>query len=114
MRIMRTLRKFGKLVVETPLMLRGYCLNLFGVLFTRDSSWISEKTVNHERIHDAQMRELLWVPFYLVYVAEWLWLLVKYGDSRRAYLCISHEREAYAHGDDLSYLPRRRPFAQWR
>ena len=36
---------------------KGICLNLFGMYLARDTSWIDEKVINHERIHDAQQRE---------------------------------------------------------
>ena len=32
----------------------------------------------------------------------------------KAYMAISFEREAYAHGRDFGYLSGRRRFAQWR
>lgn len=92
----------------------GICLNLFGIYFTRDRSWIDRCVINHERIHDAQQRELLWVFFYVAYLLEWCWHILRLRDWNRAYRAISFEREAYAHGRDLGYLARRRPYAQWR
>ncbi len=90
-------------------------INLFGVLFAKRGMAITKEVVNHEEIHSAQMRELLYLPFYIVYVAEWVWRLVQQrGDTYRAYRSISFEREAYAHASDLDYLRRRRHFAQWR
>lgn len=102
------------MIVVTRLMPKGICLNLFGIYFTRDKSWIDSHVVNHERIHDAQQRELLYVPFYLLYVIEWLVRLAQYRSRKLAYRNISFEREAYAHGHDLSYLSRRRHFANYR
>lgn len=92
-------------------MRKGYCLNLFGSLWARDISWIDTHVINHERIHDAQQRELLYIPFYLLYLIEWLCRLVQYRNFDKAYLNISFEREAYAHGHDLTYLPHRRRYA---
>lgn len=106
--------KGKKLMVRCRLMPKGVCLNLFGTLWARDLGWIDRHVVNHERIHDAQQRELLWVPFYLLYVIEWLFRLIQYRDRRKAYYNISFEREAYAHGHDLSYLSQRRPYAWLR
>ena len=91
----------------------GICLNLFGTFWARDTSWIDKYVVNHERIHTAQQRELLFVPFYILYVLEWLVRLVHERNLHRAYMRISFEREAYAHGNDLSYLAGRRHYA-WR
>ena len=98
-------------IVRCPWMWKGYCMNLFGTLWARDTSWIDRYVINHERIHTAQMRELLFIPFYVVYVLEWLVRLVQYRDPHKAYLNISFEREAYRHGHDMTYLTRRRHYA---
>lgn len=90
-------------------------INLFGALFAKPDMRLTPEVMNHEEIHSRQMRELLYIPFYLIYVAEWLCRLVRCrGNRYRAYLDISFEREAYRHGPDLGYLTRRKPFAQWR
>lgn len=102
------------LILKCPWMRKGYCLNLFGILCARDTSWIDRYVINHERIHNAQMRELLWIPFYIIYVLEWLWLLIRFRNPHKAYMNISFEREAYRHGHDLSYLARRPLFASFR
>ena len=80
----------------------------------RDPTWLDDKVINHERIHTAQMRELFVIPFYILYVIEWLFRLAVERNFDRAYRSISFEREAYAHGNDLDYLNRRKHFAQWR
>ena len=90
-------------------------INLFGVLFAKHGMVLTPQVMNHERIHSRQMRELLFVPFYLIYLLEWLCRLVQFrGDHYKAYVNTSFEREAYAHGDDLSYLEHRPLFGQWR
>lgn len=94
-------------IIKCRWMPKRYCLNFFGTVLTRDASWIDDKVVNHEKIHSAQQRELLWVPFYLLYIAEWLLRLIQYRDRDRAYLNISFEREAYSNGADFKYLKRR-------
>ena len=101
-------------IIKTNLAPRGFCLNFFGLLLTRDKSWIDKYIVNHERIHTAQQKEMLWIPFYIAYIIEWLFKLLKYRNSHRAYMDISFEREAYTHGHDLTYLTHRKHFAQWR
>ena len=92
---------------------KGICVNLFGSYWARDISWIDKYVINHERIHTAQQRELLFVPFYILYVIEWLVRLVQFRNRHDAYMNISFEREAYANGDNLDYLPNRKLFA-WR
>ena len=98
------------MIIQTRLAPKNYCLNLFGLYLTRDKSWINARVINHERIHDAQQRELLYLPFYILYVLEWLWHLLRLRDSRKAYRAISFEREAYANDHDLNYLSRRKHF----
>lgn len=102
------------IILKCPWMWKGYCLNLFGILCARDTSWIDRNVINHELIHNAQMRELLWLPFYIIYVLEWLIRLIQYRDPHKAYLNISFEREAYRNGHDLGYLKHRRRFASFR
>ena len=87
-------------------------INLFGFLFARKGSTINERTLNHERIHTAQMRELLFVLFYVLYVIEYLIRIpMYYFDIVQAYRNISFEREAYANDEDFEYLNRRKLFA---
>lgn len=102
------------IIFQSRWMRKGYCLNLFGTLWTRDKSWIDKFVINHERIHTAQMRELLFIPFYILYVVEWLVRLLQYRNWHKAYMNISFEKEAYAHGHDLGYLKRRPVFASFR
>lgn len=87
-------------------------INLFGVIFAREGQTITPPTINHEKIHTAQMRELGYIGFYILYFLEWLYRLCV--DTKRAYRAISFEQEAYAHQRDYNYLTKRKPFAQWR
>lgn len=89
-------------------------ITLFGVIFTRHKERIDGLVLNHERIHCRQQLEWLYIPFFILYLAEWLWYLAKYRNSHRAYRAISFEREAYANERDLSYPDRRRPYANYR
>ncbi|MGB5819863.1 MAG: hypothetical protein WBG90_10310 [Saonia sp.] len=67
--------------------------------------------INHERIHLRQQQELLILPFYLLYVTEWLMRSVLYFDSYKAYQNISFEREAYENEKNQEYLSERKPFS---
>lgn len=102
-----------KTIVNQWIPTKGFCaINLFGVLFIRSEvKEISRITLNHEEIHTAQMKELGYVLFYLIYVVEWLVRLFKSGN---AYRNISFEKEAYTHQYDIAYLSKRKHFAQWR
>ncbi|MBQ9637766.1 MAG: hypothetical protein IJV36_07755 [Prevotella sp.] len=83
-------------------------INICGILFCRRGVNVSAELLRHERIHTAQMLELLVVGFYFCYLLEWLVRLPLPG---RAYLHISFEREAYAHMHDPDYLQHRHRFA---
>jgi len=83
-------------------------INLFGIIVTCEE--LSKVELNHELIHTAQARELLYIPFYLWYIIEWFYLYLKYRDWMRAYYNIRFEKEAYAHQEDLEYLNRRKHY----
>lgn len=98
-----------KIVRNNIIPFKGFlAINLFGILFVRGDSYISPQVINHEKIHTAQMRELLYIPFYLWYVLEWIIRLFMKGN---AYRNISFEREAYTNEKDSDYLSHRNPFA---
>ena len=71
---------------------------------------LSPTAVNHELIHVAQQRELLYIPFFIWYGIEWLVLCVRYRDRITAYYNIRFEKEAYRHQGDLSYLKYRKHY----
>ena len=104
----------GMLVIRNKVIpFTGFkAINLFGVLFVRGDARIDEVTINHERIHTAQLRELLYIFFYLWYVIEYLIRIPMYDfDIVQAYRNISFEREAYANDEDFEYLKSRKLFA---
>ena len=82
------------MVVESKCIPKRYCVNLFGTLWTRNANWIDKYVINHEKIHTAQQRELLFIPFYLVYLIEWCIRRFQYKSWKEAYYNISFEREA--------------------
>ncbi|MBQ4802602.1 hypothetical protein J8L88_07005 [Aquimarina sp. MMG015] len=64
--------------------------------------------INHEKIHLKQQLELLVLPFYFLYLVEYIVRLLQYKNSREAYRNISFEREAYEMEAELSYLKNRK------
>lgn len=64
--------------------------------------------INHERIHLQQQLELLVVPFYLLYLVEFLIRLVQYRGWKKAYRNISFERECYLNESNFDYLKTRK------
>lgn len=63
--------------------------------------------INHERIHLRQQLELWVIPFYLLYLGEYLLYRLRGLSHAAAYRHISFEREAYDHERQLDYLARR-------
>lgn len=59
------------------------------------------------------MKELLYIPFYIIYGVEYIAKIFKYG-FKGAYNNISFEKEAYEHERDLTYLKNRKHYAEWR
>jgi hypothetical protein len=123
-----------KVIFNNFIPFRGFiAINLFGVLFARHGAKIDDRTISHERIHTAQIRECYWLcfplflvmqwntflggilnllilaaPFYWLYLLEWLIKLPFYGT--RAYRMISFEREAYTHEHHYEYTEKRQSF----
>ena len=85
-----------------------YAINLFGLIITFND--LSEEELNHELIHTAQARELLYIPFYIWYILEWVVLVIRYKDKMKAYYKIRFEKEAYLHQNDLEYLKKRKHY----
>ena len=71
--------------------------------------------INHELIHLAQQKELLFVGAFLNQVFESFWLFVWKGKrGLDLYLSMSMENEAYDNMFNLEYLETRKPYANFR
>ena len=98
-----------KIIRNKYIPFQGYkAINLFGILFVRGNAVINERTIRHETIHTAQMKEMLYIFFYLWYIFEWIIRLFMKGN---VYRNISFEREAYANQNDLTYEKTRKLFS---
>lgn len=87
---------------------KGYAgINLFGILFVRNGVKVSNRMLNHESIHTAQMKEMCYIFFYIWYLIEWLVRLFGPGN---AYRRISFEQEAYDNENNMNYLLTRKHF----
>ena len=101
-----------KIVRNDIIPFKGYkAINLFGILFVRGDAVISSTDINHEEIHTAQMKEMLYVFFYLWYGIEWLVRLIQHRNAHTAYRNISFEREAYMNQGNMGYLQGRGHYA---
>lgn len=99
-----------KIIYNKLIPFKGFtAINLFGVIFAREGVHIDYITIQHERIHTAQIRELFYILFYVLYLLEWLIKLFIYG--KNSYRNISFEREAYAGQGELFYLRRRKKYS---
>ena len=92
----------------------GYqAINLFGIIFARGSEPLSARTVTHELIHTQQMRETLFLGFYIWYLLEFLIKLLICFNWDRAYRSVSFEQEAY-NFDNWSRWLYMRDYYSWR
>ena len=78
---------------------------LFPFIIIKDEG--DEVIINHESIHIQQQKELLVVGFYIWYLLDYLYMLVKYRDPRSAYYSNIFEKEAYENQGDPDYLSKR-------
>lgn len=68
------------------------------------------KTINHETIHFQQQLEMLVIPFYILYILEYLIKFFIFFDIKKAYYNISFEQEAFANDTNLDYLKTRKRY----
>ena len=103
------------IIYNSILPVKGFtAINLFGVIFARkEYKPLPSRVLNHENIHNAQMKELLFVGFCLLYVIDWIILLFKRKNAKEAYRNIRFEKEAYANDNDLHYIKNRKKYS-WR
>lgn len=102
--------KYPIIIINPAIPFKGFAAcNLFGVIFARKE--LKSHQINHEMIHTAQMKELLYVGFYLWYFFEWLILLLYYRNAKKAYYSIRFEKEAYSHQFDYAYIKNRKSFS---
>ena len=94
-----------KIIYNKIIPFKGYkAMAIWPFIFARKK--LSEIDINHEKIHLAQQLELLIIPFYIIYLIEWIF---------KGYRNISFEKEAYTHQEDMNYLEwRRKSYAMWR
>lgn len=106
-----------KIIYSNIIPFKGFiAVNLFGILFVRKEykGKLRGTDYVHEAIHTAQMKELGYVGFYIIYFFEWLWRCIT-PPWPTAYNDISFEREARKHEKDgYKYLDNRKHYAQWK
>jgi hypothetical protein len=102
-----------KVITSTIIPPKGYkAITILNIIFVRKGCTMSAVDINHESIHWAQEKELLIVGFYLLYVLEFFFRLIKIRSWHEAYRSISFERECYENEADMNYTRNRKRF-QW-
>ena len=98
-----------KIIYNNLIPMKGYkAVNLFGVLFAREGARLTDIDIRHEEIHTAQMKETLYVIFYLWYAVEWIIRVIANGfKPHDAYRALLFEQEAYRHQGEEGYLEKR-------
>ena len=74
---------------------------IFPFVFVRGNE-ISKQTLNHEKIHFEQQKELLLIGFYLLYFIFWIF---------KGYKNNPFEIEADQNEKDLKYIDKRKKFS---
>jgi len=86
---------------------------LYPFIFIEEKNINNKTLLNHEMIHLRQQKELLVLPFFVLYILEWFLKSIYYLDFKamgKGYRNISFEREAYENEGNLNYLNNRTKF----
>lgn len=88
---------------------KGYAaIAVYPFILVRDNRLKQHnRLLNHERIHLRQQAELLVIPFFIIYITEYIIRFIKYRNHHTAYKHISFEREAYSNENNIYYLTNR-------
>lgn len=99
-----------KLVYNKFIPIQGYkYMNIAGLIFTRSkrladpANW-DPVDYNHEAIHSAQWKELLYIFYIPAYILGWIFAGCNYKKN-------VFEKEAYENEDNLDYLKTRKFWA---
>ncbi len=101
-----------KVIIKTKkLSIGGIALFPFIILNSKLSLERQETLINHEKIHLRQQLELLVLPFYILYLANYLINLFIYKNHQKAYRNIIFEKEAFENEKRNDYLKSRKIWA---
>lgn len=82
---------------------------LWPFIFIRDEKYRTSILLNHERIHLAQQKEMLVIPFFVLYILNFVFNLITMNKS--PYKNIVFEKEAFENEDWDIYLKIRKFWA---
>lgn len=95
-----------KVIYNNIIPFKGFkAITLWPFIFVRNGYNFNDIDLNHEKIHGSQQLELFIIPFYLIYIIEWIF---------KGYRQISFEKEAYNNQYNKDYLKTRKYYAMWR
>lgn len=98
-------------VIQVNKFMKGYkAITLYPFIFVKKGAKFSDVDLNHENIHGEQVKELLIIFFYIFYIIEFLYKLLKYRNWHKAYRNISFEKEAYNNQNNLDYIKSRKHY----
>jgi hypothetical protein len=89
---------------------RGMALFPF-ILVKYPQDLTDARLIRHEYIHIWQQIELLVIPFYALYLLNYLWNRARGQGHHQAYFNICFEKEAFSNDGDERYLRKRRMWA---
>lgn len=78
---------------------------------TPERRYAKARIITHETIHFKQALELLVIPFYVLYILEFIIRFLFKWNFVKAYKSISFEREAYDNELNESYLENRKLYS---
>lgn len=93
------------IILNSLIPFKGWkAITLWPFIFVRKDVKFDDVDLNHEKIHLAQQIELLIIPFYIIYLIEWIF---------KDYKNICFEKETYSNEDNLDYLKTRKHYCYW-
>jgi len=101
--------KISKLLLKILTIGTAHAITLYPFIILKNNNLKTNSTlINHEKIHLKQQIELLIIPFYILYLFEYIIRRFQYSTHHEAYCNISFEREAYKNQTNLDYLYHRK------
>lgn len=101
--------RLPRIILVLPFMNFADGMALFPFIFVKKADYKKDEVlINHEAIHLRQQLELLILPFYILYLLNYLFNLLKYKKHFPSYMNIYFEKEAYLNERNLNYLNERK------
>jgi hypothetical protein len=92
--------KIAKLVNDWIMPIEAITIFPFIFILKNDAS---STLINHEKIHIAQQKECLFIPFFFIYALDYLINRLSGSGHMYSYMAIRFEQEAYRNEEDLNY-----------